>query len=183
MSAARGQGRALATVALLVADYDEAAAWFTDKLGFELVEDADLGGGKRWVVVAPAGGRGARLLLARADTPAQRRAVGNQAGGRVFLFLETDDFSRDHGARRGISRGAAPRSLRHGGGVPRPLRKRLGPHPAEPVKAVAFCKSLPYIADATRPSSSGQDGALSRRKPGFDSPWAYHPRSFPLLLQ
>ena len=116
MSAARGQGRALATVALLVADYDEAAAWFTDKLGFELVEDADFGGGKRWVVVAPAGGRGARLLLARADTPAQRRAVGNQAGGRVFLFLETDDFSRDHGAMlaAGVEFREAPRREAYG---------------------------------------------------------------------
>jgi catechol 2,3-dioxygenase-like lactoylglutathione lyase family enzyme len=103
-------------VALLVADYDEAAAWFRDKLGFALVEDVDLGDGKRWVVVAPAAGRGARLLLARADTPKQRRAIGNQAGGRVFLFLETDDFSRDHQAMlsAGVDFREAPRREAYG---------------------------------------------------------------------
>jgi catechol 2,3-dioxygenase-like lactoylglutathione lyase family enzyme len=116
MSAAPEPGRAIATVALLVADYDEAAAWFRDKLGFALVEDADLGDGKRWVVVAPAAGRGARLLLARADTPKQRRAIGNQAGGRVFLFLETDDFSRDHQAMlsAGVDFREAPRREAYG---------------------------------------------------------------------
>ena len=88
--------RALATVALLVRDYDAAVAFFTGPLGFELREDVDMGGGKRWVVVAPTGDRGAALLLARAATPEQVAAVGRQAGGRVFLFLETDDFARDH---------------------------------------------------------------------------------------
>lgn len=90
-------GRALATVALLVADYDEAIAWYTGKLGFALAEDIDLGGGKRWVVVV-AGERGARLLLAKASGEEQAARVGDQAAGRVFLFLETDDFARDHAA-------------------------------------------------------------------------------------
>lgn len=89
--------RALATVALLVADYDEAIAWYTQKLGFSLAEDIDFGGGRRWVVVA-AGERGARLLLAKASGGEQTARIGDQSGGRVFLFLETDDFYRDHAA-------------------------------------------------------------------------------------
>ncbi len=90
----------IATVTLVVPDYDDAIAWFTGTLGFALIADTDLGGGKRWVLVAPAGG-GARLLLARADGPAQTAAIGNQAGGRVGFFLETDDFARDHAAFTG----------------------------------------------------------------------------------
>jgi catechol 2,3-dioxygenase-like lactoylglutathione lyase family enzyme len=90
--------RRIATVALVVADYDEAIAWYTQKLGFQLVQDVDLGGGKRWVTVSPAERSGAQLVLARADGGDQRSHVGNQTGGRVFLFLETDDFSRDHKA-------------------------------------------------------------------------------------
>jgi catechol 2,3-dioxygenase-like lactoylglutathione lyase family enzyme len=85
----------LALVALLVRDYDEAIAFFVDKLGFKLLEDTPRGD-KRWVVVAPDAGSG--LLLARAVTDEQRAAVGNQSGGRVFLFLETDDFARAHAA-------------------------------------------------------------------------------------
>ncbi|GAA3999931.1 VOC family protein [Hymenobacter fastidiosus] len=85
----------LGSLTLLVRDYDEALAFYIGKLGFVLVEDTDLGHGKRWVLVAPAAGGGARLLLARAATAEQRAAVGNQAGGRVFLFLHTDDFARD----------------------------------------------------------------------------------------
>lgn len=96
MSAA-GPDRAVATVALLVADYDEAISWYTGKLGFALAEDIDFGGGKRWVVVS-AGARGARLLLAKASGEEQAARIGDQAGGRVFLFLETDDFPRDHAA-------------------------------------------------------------------------------------
>ena len=88
----------LAMLALVVRDYDEAIAWYTGVLGFDLLEDTALGGGKRWVRVAPRGGAGAALLLARATTPAQEAAIGAQAGGRVFLFLETDDFARDHAA-------------------------------------------------------------------------------------
>ena len=87
-------------LSLMVPDYDEAVAWYTRCLGFDLIEDSDLGGGKRWVVVAPSRARGARLLLARAVTPEQTSRIGNQAGGRVFLFLYTDDFDRDYEAMR-----------------------------------------------------------------------------------
>ena len=87
----------LGAVGLLVRDYDEALAFYVGKLGFEPVEDTDLGGGKRWVTVRPRGGE-ASLLLARATTDAQRARIGDQAGGRVWLFLETDDFARDHAA-------------------------------------------------------------------------------------
>jgi len=88
---------AIAHVALVVRDYDEAIAFYTEKLGFTLVEDTyQPEQDKRWVIVAPAGSSGATLLLARASTPAQARYIGNQAGGRVFLFLATDDFWRDY---------------------------------------------------------------------------------------
>ncbi len=87
----------LGAVSLLVRDYDEALAFYVGKLGFEPVEDADMGGGKRWVTVRPRGGQTA-LLLARATTDEQRARVGDQSGGRVWLFLETDDFARDHAA-------------------------------------------------------------------------------------
>lgn len=90
----------LAHVALLVRDYDEAIAFFTRTLRFRLVEDTDLGDGKRWVLVAPPGAAETALLLARAATPQQEAAVGNQAGGRVFLFLRTDDFQRDYDEMR-----------------------------------------------------------------------------------
>jgi catechol 2,3-dioxygenase-like lactoylglutathione lyase family enzyme len=88
--------RRLATLALLVRDYDEAIAWYTDRLGFSLAEDIDLGQGKRWVTLAVTSG--ARLLLAKADGESEAERIGDQTGGRVFLFLETDDFARDHGA-------------------------------------------------------------------------------------
>lgn len=89
---------AIVHVALVVRDYDEAIAFYTGKLGFTLVEDTyQPEQDKRWVIVAPAGGSsGATLLLARATTPEQERCIGNQTGGRVFLFLSTDDFRRDH---------------------------------------------------------------------------------------
>ncbi|MEO5569261.1 MAG: VOC family protein [Gemmatimonadaceae bacterium] len=86
----------LALVALVVADYDEAIEYYTETLGFTLVEDDPREAGKRWVVVAPAPDRGAALLLARAAKPEQLSRVGNQTGGRVFLFLHTDDFDGDH---------------------------------------------------------------------------------------
>jgi catechol 2,3-dioxygenase-like lactoylglutathione lyase family enzyme len=86
----------LGLVALLVRDYDEAIGFFTDALGFVLVEDTRLTDDKRWVVVAPAADSGAQLLLARATTPAQVERVGDQTGGRVGWFLHTDDFARDH---------------------------------------------------------------------------------------
>ena len=93
--------QSLAHVALVVRDYDEAIAWFTEKLGFALVTDEfQAEQDKRWVLVAPAGtpAGGASLLLARASGHEQARFVGNQAGGRVFLFLRTDDCERDHAA-------------------------------------------------------------------------------------
>jgi catechol 2,3-dioxygenase-like lactoylglutathione lyase family enzyme len=87
----------IAHVALVVADYDEALAFFTTKLRFTVVEDTyQPDQDKRWVVVAPPGSTGSTLLLARATTPEQAKFVGNQAGGRVFLFLQTDDFWRDY---------------------------------------------------------------------------------------
>lgn len=92
--------QSIARVALLVREYDEAIAWFTGTLGFTLLEDTRLSDTKRWVVVAPPGAREAALLLARAATDEQRAAIGRQGGGRVFLFLHTDDLSRDHDAWR-----------------------------------------------------------------------------------
>ena len=90
----------IAHVAFLVRDYDEAIGWFTTALGFHLLQDEVLSPTKRWVLVGPAGGAGTSLLLARAATPEQLAAVGRQGGGRVFLFLHTDDFRRDHDAFR-----------------------------------------------------------------------------------
>lgn len=87
-------------MALLVRDYDEAIAYYTQKLGFQLLEDTDLGAGKRWVRFAPPEAEEACLLLARADSPRQAAAIGNQSGGRVFLFLHTDDFWRDYKAMK-----------------------------------------------------------------------------------
>jgi catechol 2,3-dioxygenase-like lactoylglutathione lyase family enzyme len=87
-------------LALVVREYDEAIRFYVDTLGFELLEDTDLGEGKRWVRAAPRGGGGVGLLLARAVTPEQRSRIGDQTGGRVFLFLDTDDFQRDFDALR-----------------------------------------------------------------------------------
>ena len=105
----------LGAVAFLVPDYDEAIAWFVGTLGFDLVENTPLGGGKRWVLVAPRGG-GSRILLAQAADDAQRGAVGNQSGGRVFLFLATDDFAHDHARMMaaGVRFTEAPRSEPYG---------------------------------------------------------------------
>ena len=86
----------LSSVAVVVRDYDEALAFYTGVLGFELQEDTDLGGGKRWVRVAPYGSWESGLLLAKAASPRQAASIGNQTGGRVFLFLHTDDFWRDY---------------------------------------------------------------------------------------
>lgn len=93
----------LAHIALVVRDYDEAIAWFTQRLGFTLVADAyQPEQDKRWVLIAPPGAPAGStsILLARAASPEQERFVGNQAGGRVFLFLATDDFDRDYEAMR-----------------------------------------------------------------------------------
>ncbi len=84
----------LALTALLVADYDEAIAFYVGKVGFDLVEDTDMGGGKRWVVVRPPGSDAAILLAKAVGDQAAR--IGDQAGGRVFLFLHTDNFAADH---------------------------------------------------------------------------------------
>lgn len=89
---------AIGALTLLVRDYDEAIAWYRDRAGFTLVSDTDLGGGKRWVLMAPKGALETRLLLARAVGAEQEAQIGRQAGGRVFLFLHTDDFARDHTA-------------------------------------------------------------------------------------
>ncbi|HEY2357363.1 MAG TPA: VOC family protein [Phenylobacterium sp.] len=85
----------LSLTALLVRDYDEAISFYVEKLGFTLTSDADLGGGKRWVVVQPAGG-GAGILLAQPSNDAQAARIGDQTGKRVFLILETSDFAGDH---------------------------------------------------------------------------------------
>ena len=87
-------------VSLLVRDYDEAISYFTGLLGFRLVEDTNLGHGKRWVLIAPSGSLETRILLAKAATAEQVRHIGDQTGGRVFLFLHTDDFWRDYEAYR-----------------------------------------------------------------------------------
>ncbi|HEV7255413.1 MAG TPA: VOC family protein [Mesorhizobium sp.] len=106
--------RRLATVALLVRDYDEAVSWFVEKLGFRLLADDPQGDGRRWVVVGPESG--AALLLARAADEAQAAMIGRQGGGRVFLFLETDDFLRDHAGMvaRGVEFREEPRHEAYG---------------------------------------------------------------------
>lgn len=104
-------------VALLVNDYDEAIAFYTGTLRFRLVEDLDQPAqNKRWVVVAPPGTAGTTLLLARASTPEQQQFVGNQSGGRVFLFLRTDDFWRDYNAMvaNGVTFVRAPKQEDYG---------------------------------------------------------------------
>ncbi|MBQ4833552.1 VOC family protein [Pseudoalteromonas sp. MMG010] len=86
----------IGNVALVVENYDDAIAFYTQKLQFTLLEDTDLGGGKRWVQVSPPNSNGTHLLLAQASSEEQFHAVGNQTGGRVFLFLQTNDFWRDY---------------------------------------------------------------------------------------
>jgi catechol 2,3-dioxygenase-like lactoylglutathione lyase family enzyme len=85
----------IAALTLLVPRYDEAIAYYVERLGFRLVEDTVLSPTKRWVVIAPPGNSETGLLLVQADSPEQKAAIGNQAGGRVFLFLNTDDFDGD----------------------------------------------------------------------------------------
>jgi len=105
----------LGAVSLLVRDYDEAIAFYVGTLGLDLSEDTDMGRGRRWVTVTPKGGQTA-LLLARATTPEQVARIGDQAGGRVWLFLETDDFARDHAAwtAAGVRFREAPRHEPYG---------------------------------------------------------------------
>jgi catechol 2,3-dioxygenase-like lactoylglutathione lyase family enzyme len=103
-------------VTLVVREYDEAIAFFTEALRFVCVEDTPLGDGKRWVVVAPSAGGGASLLLARAAKPEQEEAIGNQTGGRVAFFLHTDDFWGDYEymQQRGVRFTETPRQEPYG---------------------------------------------------------------------
>ena len=103
-------------IALVVRDYDEAIAWFTNALRFTVVEDTRLSDTKRWVLVAPLGGESPCLLPAKAATPEQQSHIGNQTGGRVFLFLHTDDFARDYAAMkaRGVKFIGQPREESYG---------------------------------------------------------------------
>lgn len=88
--------QSIANIALVVRDYDEAITFYTQKLNFDLIEDTPLTDSKRWVLVSPRGSTGTRLLLAKADSPEQETRIGNQTGGRVFLFLHTNDFWNDY---------------------------------------------------------------------------------------
>jgi catechol 2,3-dioxygenase-like lactoylglutathione lyase family enzyme len=105
----------ISKLALVVRDYDEAIEWFSRCLGFEVAEDFPIGS-KRWVVMRPPGKDGAALLLAKADGERQAQAVGDQSGGRVFLFLETEDFDRDHArmVSEGVTFHEAPRREAYG---------------------------------------------------------------------
>lgn len=106
----------IGAVTVVVRDYDEAKHWFVDKLGFAVIEDTPLDEDKRWVVVAPRGDGATRLLLARSTSPEQDAHIGDQTGGRVFLFLHSDDFWRDHSAleARGVHFIEAPREEAYG---------------------------------------------------------------------
>ncbi|MEV4626346.1 VOC family protein [Micromonospora sp. NPDC049523] len=106
----------LGLVTLVVRDYDEAIAFYVDQVGFRLVEDTPRGDGTRWVVVAPPGSTETALLLARAAGPEQATRIGDQTGGRVALFLHTDDFERDHGrmAAAGVRFAEPPRHEPYG---------------------------------------------------------------------
>lgn len=104
-------------IALVVKDYDEAIAFYTQKLNFDLIEDSyQPEQDKRWVVVSPPGSSGVSLLLARASNSKQEQFIGNQSGGRVFLFLNTDDFWRDYNAMKsvGIEFVRAPKKQQYG---------------------------------------------------------------------
>lgn len=111
-----GMTQTIARITLLVPDYDAGIAFYVDRLGFRLIEDSWVTEAKRWVVVAPPGATETALLLAQATTPDQTAAIGRQAGGRVFLFLHTDDFDRDHGAMlaKGVTFLEAPRHESYG---------------------------------------------------------------------
>ena len=120
----------IGSITVVVREYDEAIAFFTQALGFQLIEDTDLGQGKRWVLVAPPGSAGTNLLLARAAGPEQATRIGNQTGGRVFLFLHTDNFWRDYRAmkERGVKFRQNPREEAYGTVRLRgPLRQQVGP--------------------------------------------------------
>ncbi|TCQ29478.1 VOC family protein [Rhizobium sp. PP-CC-3G-465] len=106
----------IARITLVVPDYDDAIAFYRDSLGFELLENLDMGDGKRWVLLRPRGARETALLIAKADGAAQAAAIGNQTGGRVAFFLHTDDFARDHAAMlaKGVAFREEPRHEPYG---------------------------------------------------------------------
>ncbi|USD42788.1 VOC family protein [Vibrio sp. SCSIO 43135] len=106
----------IGNIALVVENYDDAIDFYTNKLEFTLVEDTDLGSGKRWVQVSPPNSNGTNLLLAQASNPQQLEAVGNQTGGRVFLCLQTNDFWRDYErmTAKGITFNEQPREEEYG---------------------------------------------------------------------
>ena len=106
----------IGSVALVVENYDDAIAFYTQKLGFDLIEDTNIGNGKRWVLIAPPNSNGTNLLLAQASTPQQLDSVGNQSGGRVFLFLHTNDFWRDYKMmqQQGVKFNEQPREEAYG---------------------------------------------------------------------
>lgn len=106
----------IAHMTYLVRNYDEAIAFFADQLRFDILEDTPQGDGKRWVLVRPRGTEGTSLLLAKAITPEQIKAIGNQTGGRVFLFLHTDDFWFDYNEMksRGVEFMEEPRTETYG---------------------------------------------------------------------
>lgn len=138
----------MALAALLVRDYDEATAFYVTKVGFDLIENTDMGGGKRWVVVRPPGSDGALLLAKALGDQAAR--VGDQAGGRVFLFLHTDDFAADHA--RMTTAG---------------VRFLEAPPPTNPMDPWPFLRTC-MATDGTSSSlrSSGECGVLGQRPDG-----------------
>ena len=106
----------IGALTFLVRDYDETIEFFTQKLQFNLLEDTPLDEHKRWVLVAPRGSTTTNLLLAKADSPSQELAIGNQTGGRVFIFLHTDDFWHDYNEMksRGVKFAETPRTELYG---------------------------------------------------------------------
>ncbi|HXJ11592.1 MAG TPA: VOC family protein [Candidatus Limnocylindrales bacterium] len=108
--------QSVTNLTLVVSNYEEALEFYTQKLGFALLQDTPLPGNKRWLLVAPPDSTGAAILLAEAETPEQSLAIGNQTGGRVFLFLHTDDFWRDYNLyrSRGIRFLESPREETYG---------------------------------------------------------------------
>jgi len=106
----------ISNIALVVENYDDAIEFYTTKLNFQLIEDSDLGAGKRWVQIAPPNSNGTNLLLAQASNDQQKKSIGNQAGGRVFLFLQTNDFWRDyeHMKTQGVEFTEEPRVEEYG---------------------------------------------------------------------
>jgi lactoylglutathione lyase len=108
--------QSISNIALVVENYDDAIKFYTEKLNFQLIEDTDLGGGKRWVQISPPNSTGTNLLLAKASNDEQKKSIGNQTGGRVFLFLQTNDFWRDykHMKAQGVEFNEEPRAEEYG---------------------------------------------------------------------